>query len=81
MIAKSSLKYLVRKPRTKNRVSYNDRVRKGLIADFDRIKPSDQCQVVCRVELWYRSRVMGVFLYTPLKFMEERLRRLTTDND
>ena len=35
-------------------VSYNDRVRKGLIADFDRIRPSDQCQVVCRVELWYR---------------------------
>ena len=44
-------------------VSYNDRVRKGLIADFDRIRPDDQCQVVCRVELWYRLRVKGVFLY------------------
>ena len=47
----------------KIRVSYNDRVRKGLIADFDRIRPADQCQVVCRVELWYRLRVKGVFLY------------------
>ena len=46
----------------KIRVSYNDRVRKGLIADFDRVRPADQCQVVCRVELWYRLRVKGVFL-------------------
>ena len=51
---------VVRKPRDQNRVSYNDRVRKGLIADFDRIRHSDQCQVVCRVELWYRSRVKGI---------------------
>ena len=44
------------------KVSYNDRVRKGLKADFFyRIRPSDYCQVVCRVEKWYRLRVKGVF--------------------
>ena len=48
--------------------------------DFDRIRPADQCQVVCRVELWYRLRVKGVFLYVALKFMETRLTHLTTDN-
>ena len=41
--------------------SYNDRVRKGLIADFDRTRPADQCQLVSRVDLWYRLRVMRLF--------------------
>ena len=41
--------------------SYNDRVRKGLIADFDRTGPADQCQVVSRVDLWYRSQVKRLF--------------------
>ena len=45
----------------KIRVSYNDRVRKRLMADFARRGPAHQYQVVCRVELWYRLRVKGVF--------------------
>ena len=45
----------------KRRVSYNDRVRKGLIADFDRTRPADQCQLVSRVDLWYRSQVKRLF--------------------
>ena len=38
-------------------------MRKGLIAEFDRLRPSDQYQIVCRVELWYRLRVKGLFLH------------------
>ena len=39
----------------------NDWVRKGLIADFDRTRPADQCQLVSRVDLWYRSQVKRLF--------------------
>ena len=42
-------------------ISYNDRVRKGLIANFDRTRPADQCQLVGRVDLWYRSQVKRLF--------------------
>ena len=49
---------LVRKPEG---FSYNDRVRKGLIADFDRTRTADQCRVVSRVDLWYRSQVKRLF--------------------
>jgi len=45
----------------KRTVSYNDRVRKGLIVDLDRTRPADQCQLVSRVELWYRSRFKPLF--------------------
>ena len=35
--------------------------RKGLILEYGRERPADQCQIVCRVEMWYTSKDIGPF--------------------
>ena len=45
----------------KIRFSFNPNHRKGLILEYGRERPADQCQIVRRVEMWYTSKDIGPF--------------------
>ena len=48
--------FLVREEAPKIQVSFNPNHRKGLILEYGRERPADQCQIVRRVEMWYTSK-------------------------
>ena len=48
-------------------VSFNPRVKIGLIPDFGRTRPPDYCLIICKVDLWYKFRLNGDFISGTLR--------------